>query len=97
MQGFKYIDNSDALVLDPEKCIGCGSCELVCPHRIFRLHNTKAVINDPVACMACGACALNCPTAAIAVHGGEGCGCAAYIINDWLAKLRGKTPSGCRC
>ncbi len=97
MQGFTYLENDDALQLDTEKCIGCGSCEDVCPHRIFKLVSGKATMVDAAACMACGACALNCPVGAIEVRCGEGCGCAGYIINDWLAKFRGRKSSDCGC
>ena len=97
MQDFRYLDNTAILRLTVEKCIGCGNCVLVCPHRIFRLHEQKAEILDPDACMECGACAKNCPTNAIYVNPDDGCGCAAYIINSWFAKVRGKAPSGCGC
>ena len=97
MQGFRYLDDTAILRLSVDKCIGCGNCRLVCPHRIFRLQNGKAEIVDRNACMECGACAKNCPTAAIYVNPDDGCGCAAYIINNWIAKIRGKAPSGCGC
>jgi ferredoxin len=47
--------------------------------------------------MECGACAKNCPVGAIYVNPDDGCGCAAYIINSWIARVRGKAPSGCGC
>lgn len=97
MQGFRYLDDTAILRLDIDKCIGCGNCQMVCPHRIFRVANGKAEIVDRNACMECGACAKNCPTAAIYVNPDDGCGCAAYIINSWIAKIRGKAPSGCGC
>lgn len=97
MKVFRYLDETAILRLLEEKCIGCGNCQLVCPHRIFHVEDGKARIIDPNGCMECGACATNCPVEAIYVNPDEGCGCAAYIINSWIAKISGKTPSGCGC
>lgn len=97
MRDFRYLDDTAILHLSLEKCIGCGNCQLVCPHRIFQVQNGKAAIIDRNSCMECGACAKNCPTGAIYVNPDEGCGCAAYIINSWVAKIRGKAPSNCGC
>jgi len=95
MKDFRYLDNTAILRLNPEKCIGCGNCATVCPHRVFELRGKKAVIIDHDGCMECGACATNCPAAAIYVNPDDGCGCAAYIINHWIARLTGTSPKGC--
>ncbi len=97
MKNFRYLDETAVLQLTVEKCIGCGNCELVCPHRIFSIQDGKARIIDQNACMECGACVTNCPTGAIFVNPDDGCGCATYIINSWIARVRGKAPSGCGC
>jgi len=96
MKRFRYLDETITLRITEEKCIGCGNCEVVCPHRILRVVQGKAHIVDS-RCMECGACALNCPTEAIFVNPDEGCGCASYIINSWLAKFRKKPSSNCAC
>jgi len=95
MKDFRYIDNTAILKLSQESCIGCGNCVTVCPHRVFELHGKKAEIIDPNGCMECGACATNCPVTAIYVNPDDGCGCAAYIINSWISKLRGEISSKC--
>ena len=96
MKNFRYLDNSAILLLAEEKCIGCGNCVTVCPHRVFGLQEKKAVILDRNGCMECGACATNCPTEAIHVNPDDGCGCAALIINRWIAKVLNKETSiGC--
>jgi ferredoxin len=82
MQNFRYINGVTTLMLDAEKCIGCGMCQIVCPHTVFKVEKPKARIVDRDACMECGACAANCPTAAISVT--PGVGCASYIIQTWI-------------
>jgi NAD-dependent dihydropyrimidine dehydrogenase PreA subunit len=97
MKDFRYIDDTAILKLNKETCIGCGNCVTVCPHRIFELQGKKAEIVDYNGCMECGACANNCPTEAIFVNPDDGCGCAAYIINNWISKIRGKQVNVCSC
>jgi ferredoxin len=75
----KYLSNVTTLKLDKEKCIGCGMCEIVCPHSVFSVADGKAAIVDRNACMECGACAMNCPVEAIFVN--SGVGCATGIMN----------------
>ncbi|MFH0922224.1 MAG: mercury methylation ferredoxin HgcB [Fibrobacterota bacterium] len=91
MDGFRYLSGVTTLVLDSEKCTGCGMCEKVCPHAVFRIESRKAVLMDRDACMECGACARNCPESALSVRAGVGC--AAGVILGWL---RG-TEASCDC
>lgn len=91
MSKFRYLANVVTLELDVEKCIGCGMCALVCPHRVLELQERKARIMERDACIECGACAGNCPVAALTVKAGVGC--ASAIINGWLT---GGEPS-CDC
>ena len=91
MPQLRYLENVATLVLDREKCIGCGMCAEVCPHAVFAIEGKKAKIIDRDACMECGACAGNCPVAAISVR--SGVGCATGII---IGALRGTQPT-CDC
>ncbi|MBM9513289.1 mercury methylation ferredoxin HgcB [Desulfogranum marinum] len=88
MDTFRYIEGAVTLQLDQEACIGCGSCVVVCPHRILYLEQRKAYITNVDLCMECGACQANCPTEAITVD--PGVGCAAYIIAKWVNRLLGR-------
>ena len=90
MENFRYLPGVTTLTLDDKACVGCGMCEIVCPHRIFSVNGKKACINDLDACMECGACAKNCPADAIGVT--PGVGCAAYIIQTWV---KGKNTAVC--
>lgn len=96
MKTFKYLDNTAILTLDVEKCTGCRRCIMVCPHSVFAVRHKVASIVKPNSCMECGACVKNCPENALYTNPDDGCGCAAYIISSWVAKLRGK-PSNCGC
>lgn len=86
-----YLKNVATLVLDQEKCVGCGVCLIVCPQSVLGMNNGHARIEDRDACMECGACARNCPAEAVSVQAGVGC--AAAVINAAL----GRDSSSCCC
>lgn len=67
---------SNTLRYDPERCINCGLCSVVCPHGVFRASEPVAELANPEACMECGACERNCPAGAIWVESGVGCAVA---------------------
>jgi NAD-dependent dihydropyrimidine dehydrogenase PreA subunit len=87
----KYLKNVVTLALDMEKCVGCGLCADVCPHRVFEAEGGKARIAERDSCMECGACALNCPVSAISVS--TGVGCAAAVISGLVSG--GEVSCGC--
>ena len=90
MENFRYLPGVTTLSLEEQECVGCGMCEIVCPHGVFLMEHKKARIHDLDGCMECGACAKNCPTEAIGVS--PGVGCAAYIIQTWI---KGKNTAAC--
>lgn len=55
-------------VVDPARCVGCGTCEEVCPAGAIQVHETAKV--DRALCMACGRCVAQCPQGAIALREG---------------------------
>ena len=53
-------------VIDPKKCLGCGSCVSACPEgKIIGLINRKAQLIDGSHCIGHGACKEACPFSAI--------------------------------
>lgn len=83
---------ANTLTYDPELCINCGMCSMVCPHGVFEAGEEVAQLVRHGACMECGACPLNCPTGAIAVD--SGVGCAYALMREALA---GKKDGDCGC
>ena len=87
---------STHVAVDPDKCIGCHMCDVVCPVGVFgRNRETKKyeVVNLE-ACLACGACIENCPTDAIENNFRAGrCSCpTCYVIEGVRGKKKPKEP-----
>ena len=51
--------------IDPDKCVGCGTCAATCPAEAIAQEDGKCKI-DPDKCLDCGACEGECPVGAIA-------------------------------
>ncbi len=56
-------------VIDPARCIGCGSCVKACPeqpaHHVLGVVRGRAELVSPTDCIGHGACKTACPTEAI--------------------------------
>jgi len=53
-------------VVDPEKCVKCGICEIFCPEGIVHYsEEVDAYVPDYDYCKGCGVCAQECPKKAI--------------------------------
>ncbi len=54
--------------VNEDLCIGCGTCESLCPG-VFKVENGKSkVIADECVDCNCGDVVANCPTAAISLE-----------------------------
>jgi 2-oxoglutarate ferredoxin oxidoreductase subunit delta len=65
------------IIIDQERCKGCGLCPTVCPQGVLALNmellNAKgyhpAALNDPDnQCTGCAVCAVICPEVCITVY-----------------------------
>ncbi len=64
------------VIINEEKCKGCGLCVRACPKNIVALSTTKlnskgyhpAEVTNQAECVACASCARTCPDAVITVE-----------------------------
>lgn len=52
------------VIVDLEKCTGCGTCEESCAVEAIKVEDEKAVV-DAETCIDCGTCMEECPEDAI--------------------------------
>lgn len=52
--------------VESEMCVGCGTCQDVCPAGAISVNETARV--DPKRCIGCGCCVEQCPRGALALH-----------------------------
>ncbi len=62
----KREQHSPRFGVDPEKCVGCGECEAVCPAGAAVLAEGRASI-DRERCIGCGECFIHCPEKAVQI------------------------------
>ena len=54
--------------VDPELCVGCGTCEIRCHPAAIRVGDDGKSHVDETRCIGCGVCAYFCPQNAITLH-----------------------------
>ena len=53
------------ILIDQDKCIGCGRCITVCPFTVLQLNDNGKAENGGKRCIACMHCAAVCPCDAV--------------------------------
>ncbi|MFW9795219.1 MAG: hydrogenase iron-sulfur subunit, partial [Candidatus Thorarchaeota archaeon] len=67
----KGIRKAEAIVsvVDPEICVGCGTCEINCAYNAIEVvpgdGSHDYAVTNPVLCQGCGKCGAGCPAGAI--------------------------------
>ncbi|RLG88618.1 MAG: ferredoxin [Thermoprotei archaeon] len=55
------------IIIDEDKCIGCGQCVVSCQNNVYEIINEKSKVIRPENCTYCRACIIRCPTSAIKI------------------------------
>ena len=90
--GKMEMHNSGKPYVEPDPCIGCGTCTNICAHEGIALEGGQAQINEDK-CVGCGRCIGVCPTDAIAVRWDE----ANDILNRKIAEYTKAVVDGRPC
>ncbi|MEM0488379.1 MAG: 4Fe-4S binding protein [Candidatus Bathyarchaeia archaeon] len=55
------------IIVNKDKCTGCGTCVDTCPVGVYELKDGKSVPVNVGECLVCRACEAQCPEGAIQV------------------------------
>ena len=56
------------MIIDPEKCVACGSCVIYCPVNAISGERKQVHFIDQAKCIKCGACMEKCKFNAIIIN-----------------------------
>ncbi|MFP4213129.1 MAG: ferredoxin [Desulfohalobiaceae bacterium] len=56
------------VIIDEEKCEGCGECVDTCPAEVLEMQNGKAVVVNEDECLECESCVEVCEQGAITLE-----------------------------
>ncbi|NLA38090.1 MAG: 4Fe-4S binding protein [Methanomicrobiales archaeon] len=59
----------NAIALDEEECVDCGSCISICPQEVFSFDEEWRLRMDAARCVLCGKCVSACPHSALSLQG----------------------------
>jgi NAD-dependent dihydropyrimidine dehydrogenase PreA subunit len=62
----KLVASAFLAAVDPESCVGCGTCEGRCQMKAIHLDDGKAVL-DLDRCIGCGLCVTTCPAGSLSL------------------------------
>jgi len=55
------------VIIDKDKCTGCGACANICPMDVFEIKDGKSTAVNENDCISCRACEVQCPADAITI------------------------------
>jgi len=67
IQDLTAVPNGRNVSIAPQ-CVGCASCQAICPMHVFAVENKHAVVINELDCIHCGLCQKECPEQSILIH-----------------------------